>query len=145
MMWHFLDRKNTVSWHLGVLIIKKKYIRSWTLSNTGNEKVVEVSGRLPLRGMVSQQRHLMVVEIVHLVVLLHVLENIQDQWCNKKRIIKTSECAVDAHLSGSMDAKFEATADNIKTEADESMQHALNKSKYTQTQSLWSCLSVRYL
>lgn len=43
----------------------------------GHEKVV-VSGRLLLRGMVSQQRHLMVVEIIHLVVLLHVLEKIRD-------------------------------------------------------------------
>lgn len=34
---------------------------------------------------------------------------------------------MDTHLSGSIDAKFEATANNIKTEADESVQHALSK------------------
>lgn len=59
-----------------------------------------VTGKqLLLRGVVSQQRGLMIVQVVHLIV--------------QRRI-----------LSGSVDSELKATADNIKTDANKPMEHA---------------------
>lgn len=42
-------------------------------------------------------------------------------------MVKTEDCVVNAHLSGPIDAEFEATADDIKTEANEPVEHAFTE------------------
>lgn len=113
-------------------------MRNCSITRTIDDRIgsVTVTGeQLLLRDVVSQQRSLVVVQIVHLVVELNILEQMESVRATSnhlwRRPVLSKKKPVfwmwKTHLSGPMGSKFEATADDVKAEADEPVEHAFKE------------------
>ena len=72
----------------------------------------------------------MVVQVVHLVVELQILEQKKFSYSfssTEKCSCSRSHSQKGAHLSQPVDSQFEAAADEVKAEADEAVKHAFGR------------------